>query len=178
MKKFYVALMLWVGVAGCGYTTHAYIAQTGFKTVYVRPFANKVDTTSEFSQGNRFKTYFPLLENNVTNAIVDRFMFDGSLKSAKEAEADLRVEGELTSYRRDTIRASTADVPEEYRVTVFVNVKLLDNKTQAVIWEKRELAGEATFFITGPFVKSESQAVSEAVTDLARRIVDTTVEAW
>jgi len=163
---------------GCGYTTHAYLNQTGYKTIYISPFANKVDTTSEFSEGRRFKTYFPLLENTVTNAVVDRYTFDGNLRIAREDDADLVLKGTLVNYRRDSLRDSSSDTPEEYRVTIFVNITLTDNKTKKVLWEKNDFAGDSSYFTTGQFTKSESQAIQDATKDLARRIVETTVEAW
>ena len=64
---------------GCGYTTRAYVTQTGYKTIYIKPFLNKVNTTSEYSEGKRFQTYFPLLENTITHAVADRFLGLGNL---------------------------------------------------------------------------------------------------
>jgi len=164
--------------AGCGYTTHAFVNQTGYRTIYVTPFLNKVDTTSEFSEGRKFKTYFPLLENTITNAVVDRYLFDGNLRTAEENKADLVLKGELTNYRRESLRNATDDTPEEYRITLFVHIMLIENKTQKVLWEYYDFAGESTYFTTGSYVKSESQAIHDATKDLARRIVETTVEAW
>lgn len=163
---------------GCGYTTHAYVARTGYRTVHIEPFVNKVDTTSEASEGKRFRSYFPLLENNVTNAVVDRYIFDGNLKVTKTEDADLTLKGELVNYRRDSLRTSSGDTPEEYRITIFVNISLIDNKTGKILWEKKDFAGDASYYTTGNFVKSESQSIQDATKDLARRIVDITVEAW
>jgi hypothetical protein len=181
MKKVNLLLsLLFVFLAhGCGYTTHAYVAQTGYKTIYVKPFLNKVNTTSEYSEGSRFQTYFPLLENTITNAVVNRFIFDGNLKVVKEMDSDLVLKGELTSYSRDTLRnVPGTDTPEEYRVTIFVNLTLSNNKTKNVVWEKDGFAGDTTYFTTGNLVKSEPQALQDATDDLARRIVEATVEAW
>jgi hypothetical protein len=179
MKKgFLFFLLISVLLCGCGYTTHAFMAQTGYRTIYVAPFVNKVDTTSEFSVGRRFKTYFPLLENIVTNAVIDRFIFDGNLRIIKEEGADLTLKGILVNNRRDSIRDSSDDVPEQYRITIFVDLSLINNKTQKILWEKNNFAGDTTYYTTGSQVKSESQAIADATADLARRIVDTTVEAW
>ena len=182
MKKrdlFFSFLVVFL-VSGCGYTTHAYVKQTGYKKIYIKPFLNKVNTTSEYSEGKRFQTYFPLLENTITHAVVDRFIFDGNLKVVKEEEADLVLKGELVSYRRETIRTvpGNGEIPEQYRITLYVNLTLLDNKTKKVVWEKSSFAGDNTYFVTGTLVVSESQALQDATKDLARRIVDSTVEAW
>lgn len=163
---------------GCGYTTHAFVSKSGYRYIYIEPFVNKVDTTSEFSEGSRFKTYFPLLENVVTNAVVDRYNFDGGLKVAKEQEADLILRGTLVKYFRESINEATDDTPEEYRITIFVNISLYDKKKNTVLWEKNEFAGDTTYYTTGTYAKSESQAIQDATKDLARRIVELTVEAW
>jgi len=176
--KFVVVSLVAAFLAGCGYTTHAYVTETGYRTIYITPFVNKVDTTSEYSEGRRFKTYFPLLENTITNAVVDRYLFDGNLKVADENKADLILRGELTNYRRESLRNATDDTPEEYRITLFVHITLIESKTQKIVWEYNDYAGETTYFTSGSYVKSESQAINDATKDLARRIVETTVEAW
>jgi hypothetical protein len=181
MRRFF--LCLWVGAlgmgmwAGCGYSTRAYVSNTGYKTVYVAPFVNKVDTTSESSEGRGFKTYYPLLENRITNAIVDRFIRDGNLKATKEQEADLVLKGELVGYRRESLRNATDDTPEEYRVTIFVNMALEDKKSGKK-WEKNNFAGETTYYTTGQYAKSETQAVEGGVEDLARRVVESIIDVW
>lgn len=180
MKRLTLALCsgLLIFVNGCGYTTHAYVQQTGYKTIYVAPFVNKVNTTSEFSEGRNFTTYFPLLENKITNTVIDRYKFDGNLRIAKKEDADLVLTGDLLNYRRDSLRNSTADTPEEFRITLFVRIALIDNKTQKVLWEKPSFAGDTSYYPTGQFAKSEAQALNDACDDLARRIVETTVEVW
>lgn len=167
-----------IALSGCGYTTHAYVVQTGYKTIYVEPFVNKVDTTSEFSEGSRFKTYFPLLEQKITNAVVDRYIFDGNLKIVKQEDADLILKGEVINYRRESLRDASGDVPQEYRITLFVHIALFDNKTNKTLWEKKDFAADTSYFTTGNFVKSDAQAIDDATKDLARRIVEITVEAW
>jgi len=164
--------------AGCGYTTRAFVSATGYRTIHVRPFANKVDTTSEESVGSRFKTYFPLLENKVTNAVVDRFIYDGELRVVPEDEADIVLSGDLVHYRRESLRDADDDTPQEYRISLFVDITLTDAKTDRVLWHKTNFAGDTSYYTTGSYVKSESQALEDAVADLARRIVETTVEIW
>jgi hypothetical protein len=181
MKRSLALLLVFCGLVslvGCGYTTRAFVAKTGYRAVYVAPFGNKVDTTSEASEGRRFKAYYPLLENRITNALVERFIFDGNLKAVKEPEADVVLKGELTSYKRDTLRSATDETPEEVRLTIFVNFVLENKLTGEIIREQKDFAGDASYYTTGQFVKSESQAVEDAVLDLARRIVESIVEAW
>jgi hypothetical protein len=181
MKRAAFLLLLFLGglvVAGCGYTTRANITALDYRTIYVAPFDNKIDVTGENNEGSRFKTTFPMMENTVKNAVVDRFILDGTLKIVKEEAADVTLKGSLVNYRRDSLRESSSDTPEEYRTTIFVDMTLTNNKTGKVVWEKKSFAGDSTYYTTGQFVKTESQAVQDAAHDLARRTVEMTVEAW
>lgn len=181
MKKslfFTICLAFLSGsIAGCGYTTRSAIV-TAYKTVYVERFKNKIDYTSEFSEGRKIKTYYPLIETNITTAVVDRFLFDGNLKIAKAENADVILRGELLDYIRDVLRYDDSNNPQEYRVSLVVRLILWDPKEDKPIWEEKRFIGDSTYFVSGSLAKSESSAINDAVTDLARRIVERTVEQW
>jgi hypothetical protein len=174
---FFVLLSGLVG-AGCGYSTRAHVTPLEYKTIYVAPFDNKIDVTSETNEGSRFKTTFPMMENTVKNAVVDRFILDGELKVVKEEAADIILKGSVVNYRRDSLREASDDTPEEYRVTIFMDLALTNPKTGKLIWEKKSFAGEANYYTTGQYTKTESQAVQDASRDLARRIIELIVETW
>lgn len=174
---FLIFLSGWGG-AGCGYSTRAQIKSLDYKTIYVAPFDNKIDVTNETNEGSRFKTSFPMMENTIKNAVVDRFILDGTLKIVKEEAADVVLKGSLVNYRRDSLREASDNTPEEFRVTIFTDLTLINIKTGKLIWEKKNFAGEADYFTTGQYTKTESQAVQDAAQDLARRIIEATVEAW
>ncbi|MGE0268545.1 MAG: LPS assembly lipoprotein LptE [Candidatus Omnitrophota bacterium] len=158
---------------GCGYTTSSTLPEH-IHTIYVDKFINKIDFTNEA----RRNLYLPLLEVNVHNAITDRFLFDGNLKIGGEDSADLFLKGELLSYRRIGLRFTDNDDVEEYRVYITVRLELYNNDTQELMWTEESFVGEATYFVSGPQSSSEESAVREAIEDLARRIVERTVEAW
>jgi hypothetical protein len=67
---------------------------------------------------------------------------------------------------------------EEYRLNLVVNLKLWDNKENKLVWQENRFTGETTYFTMGPQAKSEDSAMNDALTDLARRIVERTVEQW
>lgn len=171
-----VALLLPVAVSGCGYTTRSAI--TSFRTIYVEPFKNKISYASEFSEQRNIRDYFPLLEVKITTATVDRYLFDGNLKVVKEENADVVLRGELLDYVRDVLRYDDNNNPLEYRINLVVNLSLWDNKENKLLWQESHFVGDTTYFTSGSLAKSESTAVNDAVTDLARRIVEYTVEQW
>ena len=177
MKKLLTLAVFWIlacSQMSCGYSTHS--AMPGhFKTIYVEPFKNNVSYTTE---GGR-NLYLPQLELKVKNAIVSRYLFDGNLRISKKPEdADVILKGELVSYNRGGLRYSDDDNVEEYRVQIFVNVQLLDTKDQTAVWQENGMVGEATYFVTGAQASSETLAVDKAVTDLARRVIERTIQDW
>jgi ABC-type uncharacterized transport system auxiliary subunit len=180
MKKLLSAvifLTLAALMGGCGYSTHS-VASTYFKKIYVEPFKNGIDFTSEFGEGTNIRTYFPLVETNLTTALVDRFLIDGNIKVVKKEDAEVILKGELVGYTRDVLRYDDNNNPLEYRVSLSVNMSLWDVKDNKKVWEESNFTGDASYFISGPSSKSEAAAVNDAVNDLARRIVDRTVEQW
>lgn len=170
-----VACSLWL--AACGYTTRSMVSNK-FKTIYITQFANKVDITQETYSANKYRIYRPMLETDITRAVIDKFLFDGNLKPVKSESADLVVKGELMEFRRDPLRYTDSDEVEEYRINLVVNIGLWDNKENKLIWQENNFTGDTTYFVTGQAAKSETTALNDAISDLARRIVERVVEQW
>jgi outer membrane lipopolysaccharide assembly protein LptE/RlpB len=160
-------------LAGCGYTTSSTLPRS-IKTIHVESFKNNID----FAQEGHRNIYLPLLEVKVQNGIINRFLFDGNLKIVEADRADIILKGELTGYDRTVLRYTDEEDAQEYRIHVTVSLELQDAKKQEVSWTESGFVGEATYFVSGSLAKSEESAVDEAVTDLARRVVERTVEDW
>ena len=47
-------------LSGCGYTTRSMITNK-YRTIYVKPFVNKIDVSNEVSSANRYKIYRPMV---------------------------------------------------------------------------------------------------------------------
>lgn len=168
-----LALAVGVFLCGCGYTTSSTLPSS-IKTIAVDKFENAIDFTSEQNR----ETYFPLMEVKLRNAVVDRFLLDGHLRVEDEDAADLALKARLIGYQRDALRYTDNDDVQEYRVRITVDMKVWNRQTDTLEWEEPSFSGEATYFLTGAQAKSESEAVADAITDLARRIVERTIENW
>jgi len=177
IRKVCILSSLVAFIAGCGYNTQSLIA-TEFKSIYVEPFANKINITAEQSNARMYRGYRPGLEIEITKKVIDRYMSDGNLKIGSSDNADVILKSELTDYRKEPLRYDSNDNIEEYRIKIIVNIQLVDADTGKTIWKEMGFSGETTYRTNGSLAKSESQAIREAMDDLARRIVERTVEGW
>jgi hypothetical protein len=175
MRKFFYLLLVILSFTqlSCGYTTRSSLPGN-IRTLYVPPFKNSINYTA---QTNR-SVYLPLLEVKARNAIVDQFLFDGNLKIAKSDTADLVLKGELKSYERVGLRYTENDDVQEYRVIITVSLEMWNQAEDELMWSEPSFSGEATFFIRGPQSTSEEEAANNAMIDLAKRVVERTVEDW
>lgn len=169
--------LLVTGLIGCGYSTRSLISNE-FKTIYIQPFANKIDLTIETDVAGKYKVYRPHLETDVTKAVVNKYLFDGNLRPVDKQFADLILKADLVEFRKDPLRYTENDDIEEYRINIVVNMTLWNVKEDKLVWQENNFTGDVSYFVTGPLAVSEDTAVINAIKDLARRIVERTVEQW
>lgn len=163
--------------AGCGYTTGSLLPEH-LKTIYVENFTNNIVLTDETSDKRVYKTYRPRLEVDVTQAIIDKYIFDGHLKIVHKEDADMILEGALVDFRREPTRYGDDDNVEQYRIVIIVDMKITDVKNSKTMWHESSFAGNDYYYTTGSQAKSEAQAITDALEDLARRVVERTIEVW
>lgn len=164
-------------LAGCGYTARPGIA-SHLKTVYVKPFTNQIDVTQLTTGHERFPIYRHQMEIDLTNAVINRFQFTGLLRPSTAERADARLEGDLVGFRKDPLRYDASQQVEEWRLNIIVDLRFIDRTTNLLVWEESGFVGDTTYFAVGSQAESETAALDRAITDLARRIVEHTVENW
>lgn len=167
-------------LAGCGYTTRPGLP-SHLRTVYIKPFVNKIDVTALSSGNERFPIYRHRMEVDLTNAVISRYQFTGLLRPASPERADARLEGTLVAFRRDPLRYNASQQVEEWRLNIVVDLRFIDQKSGEIMWEEPGFTGDTTYFAIASgasAVESESSALDRAITDLARRIVERSVENW
>jgi hypothetical protein len=163
--------------SSCGYTTRPGLA-SHLKTIYVKPFVNKIDLTALPTNQQQFPIYRHGMEVDLTSDVINRYQFTGLLRPASAERADCRLEGELVEFRRDPLRYDASRQVEEWRLNIVVNLKFVDQTTGTVLWEEQGFTGDTTYFALGASAESETAALSRARVDLARRIVERSVESW
>ena len=163
-------------VSGCGYTTKSLLPEN-IRRVHVAPVKNSIDLSEEISDKTPFRVYRPGLEVELTNAIINRVIFDGTLKVAPPEKADAVLDVALVDYRRDPLRYSEGEDVREYRLSVTIDVNFTNTVDGKKLWTQR-ITGDNTFFLSGPRAISEDQAAAKAVEDTARRVIEAVVETW
>ena len=164
-------------VSGCGYTTRPGVP-SHLRTIYIKPFVNRIDVTRLSTGDERYPIYRYKMEVDLTNEIINRYQFTGLLRPARADRADCRLEGDLVEFRRDPLRYNASQQVEEWRLNIVVNLRFFDQTTQTLVWEEPRFTGDTTYFALGPKAETEAAALDRAITDLARRIVERTVENW
>jgi outer membrane lipopolysaccharide assembly protein LptE/RlpB len=162
---------------GCGYTTRS-LLPSNLKSIYVGNFVNKINVTAESSDVRMYRGYRPGMEIEVSNAIRDKYLFDGNLKVTDTDNANLILKGELVDFRNEALRYDRSDNIQEYRIRLVVNLELINAKDGTTRWKESGFAGESLYNPTGSLAKTETDAITDAEADLARRVVERTVEEW
>ena len=168
--------MLSAGCSYLGYTTRPGLP-SGWRTVYIKPLINRIDITQLATNDQRFPIYRHRLEADLTNAVIDRFQFTGLLRPSSLSEADCRLEGELVGFTRDALRYNASQQVEEWRLNIALDMKFYDQRANTVVWQDR-IIGDTTYFALGTTAESEATALDRAITDVARRVVERSVENW
>ncbi len=167
--------LIGIWFSGCGYTTSSALP-SNLRTIYVDHFKNNIN----FESAARAQTaYIPLLEVDIRSAVINRFQFDGNLSVISDKNtADLVLIGELVEYNRYPLRYNDEDDVQEYRLQLVMKLIMTDTATGEPLWSSARFIGEQDYFIQGANAISEETAVSQATVDLARRIVEKTIENW
>jgi hypothetical protein len=174
MVRYFLCILMVLNLAGCGYTTGS-LLPSNYRKIAIQAFENKINNNTDETVSG---VYVPLLETQVRTAIIDRFLFDGHLHIADPDKADLVLSGNLIGFSQDTLRQDTNQNVQEYRLTVSVSLTLTDTATGKVLWQEPSFGGETTYFLSGPQAQTQSAAIDVALTDLATRVVERTIENW
>ena len=174
---FSAVILLCMCASGCGYSSSA-LLPAGLDSVHVDNFVNGINPTREVSSRRNSYSYRPAMENDITRAVVNGFIFGRHLDIQTKDNAALRLEGTLVDFRQYPLTYSDDYNIEEFRMEVFVDISLYNNRTGELMWEEKSLMGQTNYYVEGPNKINGAEALKDVVDDLAARIVERTVEAW
>jgi hypothetical protein len=161
------ALALALAGGGCAYSTSTALLPPHLKTVAVPVFEN---TTSEYT-----------LEQQVTDAVIARFVADNHLRVVDERSANLVVHGRILGYRNAVFGFNSATNANEYRVTIEIAVTLKDQVKNRELWNDPTLVRTANYYVVdvpGEKARTEVDGRKDAITKIADEIFARTVEGW
>lgn len=160
---------------GCAYTTKTMLP-SHIKAIYIDNFKNSIDIVCAKTNKKDYKLYYPDIERYTTNAVVNRFISDGTLKIVDRETADAVLEGEVTEYSKQPLRYSEDNDIELYRVNVIVKITFKDMHNNGKVLFSQTVVGDSNQFIAGEFASTEQEAVDNALEDLARRVLEVVVD--
>ncbi len=155
-----------LALSSCGYTTSPALLPTHLKAVAVPVFENG---TTEYT-----------LEQDITNAIVARFVRDNHLRVVNEKSANCVVRGKVTQYKNAVFGFSTAAQAQEYRVTIAVQVTFKDLVKNREVWTD-EIVRTANYYVQsvpGDSARTELDGRKAAIDKIADEVLSRSVEGW
>jgi len=148
--------------ASCGPYSFSGAASTHIKTIAVPVFE---DRTAEFGVRDR-----------LSNAIIDEFTRDNTLKIADRRVADSILHGTLLGVQETAGVYNQQESVQEVRVTVTAQLKYEDVKKRKTVWE----AQMSQFGSYSPRSASSTRqtAIDEAIRKIANEVRNKTVSDW
>jgi hypothetical protein len=168
-RKITFALFTMAIIAAAGCATYAPQGNlpANMNAIAVPVFINKTSTYN--------------IEQYVTQKTIDGFLADGKVSIVDERKADGIVKCRISKYVITPIRFDVNQVAQEYRLRIYMDVILFDNKAQKMLWKEEDMWEETTYFVVnnlGMPVEDETIGRTRILDKLAGRIVRRVVYGW
>jgi outer membrane lipopolysaccharide assembly protein LptE/RlpB len=161
------ALAVGLVCGACAYTTSTALLPSHLKTVAVPVFEN---STVEYN-----------LEQEITDAVIARFVQDNHLKVVSERGADAVIKGKIVSYKNSVFGFSSVARSQEYRVTITISVIFKDLIKNREIFNDPNLVKFSNYYVTnvpGDTARTELDGRKAAIAKIADEILNRAVESW
>jgi hypothetical protein len=161
------ALAVVAVLGGCSYSPNPTAFPTHLSTIAVPVFQNK--------------TTQPTLEQQMTQAVVDKFIKNSKLKVVDEDHADLVVTGAVSVYKNAVFGFNAREQAQEYQVQITAVVTVKDRVKNRELWKDDALTRTANYFVVstgGQPAQTEDDGRASAVDKLADAILTRTTESW
>jgi hypothetical protein len=151
--------------AGCSHYGFSSSAQTHIKTIAIPILGNE---TLEYGA-----------EIGVTDALIEQFTTDNTLRVVGEDEADSILRGAVVAYERPVVSYDAGGNPQEYKVRVVASLVYEDVTRTSTVWEG-EVEGWAVYSDSGGAneLTTEDEARDVAFEKLAEDVLAKTVQGW
>lgn len=121
------------------------------------------------------------LEQQITDAVIERFVRDNHLRIVDEKSANAVIRGKVTQYKNAAFgfTANTTNA-NEFRVTIGVQVTFKDLVKNRELWSD-ELIKSVQYYVQdvpGQTAKTELDGRKDAILKIADEILSRSVEGW
>jgi len=162
-----LAVLALAGIlGGCGYTVGGTLP-SDIQTISVPIFKNM--------------TRQPGVEGLITRAVVEAFSTNGRLKVAGSADADVILDGEVTSYSVFAIAFDQNSNARQYRLIVIVNLLLRDRRKNEVMFQQAGVREQVDFAVQNAVsqtISLEETSLKAAAVEIGRSIASLTVSRF
>ena len=170
-KKLPALLVMIAALAACGggpevgYRPAPQLLPANIQKLAIRAIANK---TEQFG-----------LEDKLALAVRDQFLSDSRYPLVPEEEADGIVCITITRYILTPLAVDSTLAPISYKMTIIVDVQLVDRAKNQALWDERNLRGNLTFLNQNQAGGiTEEQARENIWGILAPKIVTRTIDGF
>ncbi len=120
------------------------------------------------------------LEQELTDAVIQRFVRDNHLKIVDERSANAVIRGRVTQYKNAVFGFSNSAQANEYRITIGVTVTFKDLVKNRELWSD-QVVKSANYYVQdvpGQTAKTDLDGRKEAIEKIADEILSRSVEGW
>lgn len=117
-------------------------------------------------------------ERVLTDAVIDEFVADGTLDVAGEDVADSKLQVEIVNYKKEALSYDVQEVIKEYNLAVVVSGTFTDLINNQVLWQEPSMYESVSYYAIGPNAETEDDALDRLAEELARKIVNRTLQGW
>jgi hypothetical protein len=160
-----VAVIAALLAAGCSHYGFSASVRTHIRSIAIPILANE---TLEYGA-----------EQDLTDALINEFTNDNTLRVVGADEADSILRGAVVLYERPVVAYDAGGNPIEYKVRVVARLSYEDLTKNAVVWEG-DVEGWALYSAAGGVgdFTTEAEARSAAFQQIAQDVLSKTVQGW
>jgi hypothetical protein len=157
-----------LALPSCGiYSTSPGTLPGHIKTLAIPAFENKTTQVG--------------LEEEITQAVITRFVDDNHLKIVAESDANAVLSGAVVDYRNTVFGFTGREQAQEYRVQITVAVRLMDKVKNRELWRDDSMIKTQNYYVIsvpGQEPQDEVSGRKQAVQKIADEILSRTIENW
>lgn len=160
----FIYIILAFVVSGCAYSFTGSSIPSDMKTIAIPVF----EDISGYTEAG--------LRENLTNALIQKFIQDNSLQVVDRKYSDTILEGIITSLRDEPFVISGNEQVNSRRIVISCRVKFIDQRSKKQLWEKS--FSQYSDYAAESGLIAKQQAIQKAIENLTEDILIATVSDW